>query len=50
MENKMVRPLNVVNVTVYTENQDDEKSDILLCCVQNHRRLYPDYKKETSKN
>jgi hypothetical protein len=29
--------------------KDDKKSELLLQCIQEHRRLYPDCKKETLK-
>jgi hypothetical protein len=52
--------LNVVNDTAEravklmedfhgTLTKDDKKSELLLQCIQEHRRLYPDCKKETLK-
>ncbi|XP_022161359.1 uncharacterized protein LOC111027298 [Myzus persicae] len=52
--------LNVVNDTAEravklmedfhgTLTKDDKKSGLLLQCIQEHRRLYPDCKKETLK-
>ena len=32
-----------------TLTKDDKKSELLLQCIQEHRRLYPDCKKETLK-
>jgi len=52
--------LNVVNDTAEravklmeyfhgTLTKDDKNSELLLQCIQEHRRLYPDCKKETLK-
>jgi len=52
--------LNVVNDTAEravklmedfhgTLTKDDKKSELLLQCIQEHRKLYPDCKKETLK-
>lgn len=56
----IVCSLNVVNDTAERAvklmedfhgslTKDDEKSELLLRCIQEHRRIYPDCKKETLK-